>query len=144
MKASTLVCCFSGKNTNQCIKNGSGRLEVFCEKGVLRNVAKFTENTCARVSFLIKLQASPCIFIKKDTLVQVFSCKFCKISKKTFLKNTFERMLLETLVKYTYSQWNIVVKGNSNMLEKSEYRNFLNCFLWKFSGSSKRTAVFDV
>ena len=26
-------------------------------KGVLRNFAKFTENTCARVSFLIKLQA---------------------------------------------------------------------------------------
>ena len=32
----------------------SSRPEVFCEKGVLRNVAKFTGNTCARVSFLIK------------------------------------------------------------------------------------------
>ena len=99
MKASTLVCCFSGKKTNQCIKNGSGRLEVFCEKGVLRNFAKFTGNTCARVSFLIKLQAAPatllkkglwhrcfpvCNFIKKETLAQVFSCEFCEISKNTF------------------------------------------------------------
>ena len=39
--------------------------EVFCKKGVLGNFAKFTENTCARVSFLIKLQASAGNFIKK-------------------------------------------------------------------------------
>ena len=31
--------------------------EVFYKKGVLRNFAKITENTCARVSFLIELQA---------------------------------------------------------------------------------------
>ena len=30
---------------------------MFCKKGVLRNFAQFTENTCARVSFLIRLQA---------------------------------------------------------------------------------------
>ena len=40
------------------------------------------ENTCATVSFLIKLQA--CNFIKKDTLAQVFSCEFCEISQNTF------------------------------------------------------------
>ena len=33
------------------------------------------ENTCDRVSFLIKLQ---------ETLAQVFSCEFCEISKNTF------------------------------------------------------------
>ena len=38
------------------------------------------ENTCARVSFLIKLQA----FIKKETLAQVFSSEFCEISENTF------------------------------------------------------------
>ena len=32
------------------------------------------ENTCARVSFLMKLQA----------VAQVFSCDFCEISKNTF------------------------------------------------------------
>ena len=41
------------------------------------------ENICARVSFLIKLQALG-NFIKKMTLAQVFSCEFCKISKSTF------------------------------------------------------------
>ena len=33
----------------------SSRPEVFCKRGVLRNFAKVTENTCTRVSFLIKL-----------------------------------------------------------------------------------------
>ena len=36
------------------------------------------ENTCARLSFLIKLQAEACNFIKKETLIQVFSCEFCE------------------------------------------------------------------
>ena len=35
------------------------------------------ENTCARVSILIKLQA----FIKIETLVQVFSCAFWRRSR---------------------------------------------------------------
>ena len=39
------------------------------------------ENTCARVSFLINS-------IKKETLAQVFSCKFCEISKNTFFHRT--------------------------------------------------------
>ena len=34
------------------------------------------------MSFLIKLQA--CNFIEKETLTQVFSCEFCKISKNIF------------------------------------------------------------
>ena len=45
--------------------------EVFYKKGVLRNLAKFTENTCARVSFL-KFQASVCDIINKETLTAVF------------------------------------------------------------------------
>ena len=46
------------------------------------------ENTCARVSFLIKLQAEVFNFIKKETLAQVFSCEFCEISKNTFFHRT--------------------------------------------------------
>ena len=42
------------------------------------------ENICAGVSFLIKLQAGACIFIKKETLAQVSPCDFCEISKNTF------------------------------------------------------------
>ena len=42
------------------------------------------QNTCARVSFLVKLQAQACNIIKKETLAQVFSFGFCEISKNTF------------------------------------------------------------
>ena len=47
------------------------------------------ENTCVRVvSFLIKLQALACNFIKKETLKQVFSCQFCEISESIFSYRT--------------------------------------------------------
>ena len=44
------------------------------------------ENTCARLSFLIKLQA--CNLIKKETVAQVFSFEFWEISKNTFFQGT--------------------------------------------------------
>ena len=40
------------------INCGSNRREESCKKGVLKNFAKFTGKTVARVSFLIKLEAS--------------------------------------------------------------------------------------
>ena len=80
----------------------SNRPEVFSKKGVLKNFAKSQENTCARVSFLIKLLFQGCNLIKKDALTQMFSCEFCKIVKpwkflniaKPFLQNTSERLFL--------------------------------------------------
>ena len=45
-------------------------------------------NSCTKVSFLIKLQAESCSFIKKETLVQVFSCEFCEISENTCFYRT--------------------------------------------------------
>ena len=46
------------------------------------------ENTCARVSFLIKLLAWPGTLLKKETLAQVLSCEFSEISKNTFFHRT--------------------------------------------------------
>ena len=40
------------------------------------------ENTCARVSFSIKLPQA-CNFIKKETLAQVLFCEFREISRNT-------------------------------------------------------------
>ena len=39
--------------------------EVFCEKAVVINFAKFTGNTCARASLLIRLQVAPETLLKK-------------------------------------------------------------------------------
>ena len=62
---------------------------VLCKKVFLEISQNSQENTCARVSFLIKLQAETCNFIKKETLAQVFSCEFCEISKNTFFIEHF-------------------------------------------------------
>ena len=45
-------------------------------------------NTCVRIAFLIKLQASDYNFIKKETLAQVFSCELCEIYTNTFSYRT--------------------------------------------------------
>ena len=46
------------------------------------------KNTCARISFLIKLQAEAFNSINKETLVQVFSSEFCEIFKNFFFYRT--------------------------------------------------------
>ena len=53
------------------------------QEKLLREILQSSqENSYARFSFLIKVQA--CIFIKKETLAQVFSCELCENSKNTF------------------------------------------------------------
>ena len=70
------------------VHNRSSRPEVFCEKGILRNFAKFTRKYLYQRLFLIKLLAMARNFIKKESLTQVFSCEFCEISKNTFFYRT--------------------------------------------------------
>ena len=57
--------------------------EVFCRKGALRNFAKCRGKPLYLSLILIKLHASACNFIKKETLAQVLYCEFCEISKNT-------------------------------------------------------------
>ena len=64
-------------NLIQAGKDRSSRPEVFCKKGGLRNFATFTRKHLCQS-----------LFFKKETLVQVFSCEFCEISKNTFSYRT--------------------------------------------------------
>ena len=68
--------------------NRSSHPEVFVEKAFLEISQNSQESTCARVSFSIKFQAEACNFIQKETLAQLFSCEFCKISKNSFSYRT--------------------------------------------------------
>ena len=54
------------------------------KKVFLKILQNSQEKTCGRVSFLIKLQASACIFIKKEALAQLFCSEFCDIFQCTF------------------------------------------------------------
>ena len=67
-----------------CIKCRSSRPDVFCEKGVLRNLAKFTGKHLCQSPFFNKVAGAASNFIKKETLAKVFSCEFCEISKNIF------------------------------------------------------------
>ena len=74
------------------------------KKGVLKNFRKFTGKHLRQSLFFNKiggLRPVACNFIKKETLAQVFSCEFCEISKNTFSKNTFGRLLLDLVTDNT-------------------------------------------
>ena len=55
---------------------------------VLRNFTKFTEKHLCQGLFFNKVAGEACNFIKKETLIQVFSCEFCEISKNIFSYRT--------------------------------------------------------
>ena len=80
LKVSSTVC------NCHCSGSRSSHQRCSLKKGVLNNIAKFTrKHLCGtKVSFLIKLQAWTCNFIKKEALAQAFSCEFCDIFKNIF------------------------------------------------------------
>ena len=58
-------------------------------KRVLRNFAKFTgKYICQRLFFNKVAALRPATLLKKESLAQMFSCKFCEISKNTFFHRT--------------------------------------------------------
>ena len=68
---------------------------MLCKKGVLRNFTKSTGKYLRQSLFFDKVAGRrPATllkknFIKKETLVQVFSCELCEISKNTFFTEHF-------------------------------------------------------
>ena len=78
----------------------SSRPEVLCKKGVLRleTSPNSQENTCARVSFLIKLQVRkttlPESVSKKRLWHRCFPKNFGKFLRTPFVQNTYGRLLL--------------------------------------------------
>ena len=66
-------------NTFQTFK--ISRLEVFCKKGVLRNLAKFTRKHLCQSLFFNK---GPDTLLKKRLWCMCFPVNFCQISKNTF------------------------------------------------------------
>ena len=74
-------CCSKYLKLARQIKELQKRRQRCSVKNVLRNFTKFTgKHLCQSLE--------TCSFIKKDTLVQVFSREFCEISKNTFFHRT--------------------------------------------------------
>ena len=69
-----------------CIFVRSNLQKYSIQIGVLKNFTKFTENTCTRISIFI--------FIKNQTLAQVFSREFSEIFQNTFFSELLRWLLL--------------------------------------------------
>ena len=68
---------------------------MFCKKGVLTNVAKFTrKHLRERLAFNEVGDLQSLTLSKKDILAQMFTCKFCEISHNAFFKETLWWLLL--------------------------------------------------
>ena len=82
--------------------------ERFFKKSVMSNFAEFTRKHLRRnlLFYRVKLSRSATVdlFIKCESLAQVFSCEFCKICKNTVFAEHYRRLLLIAAV-------SIVVKG---------------------------------
>ena len=95
-------------------------------KGVLRNFAKFTGKNLCHGLFVNKVVGLACNFIKKETLAQVFSREFCKISQNTFLQNTSGRLLLNLIKNHISSyQEKIIQSRFSAFCMISASKNYL-------------------
>ena len=89
-----------GVNTRQNFsfrKTGADTRGVLLKKVFSKILQNLQGNTCDRDSFLKKLQAEACNFIKKETLAQMFSYQFCEI-----FKNTSAWLLLKRHVKNSF------------------------------------------
>ena len=92
--------------------------EVFSEKVVLKNFAKFTVKKLCKSLFFLKVAGFRPASLLKKTLAYVLSCEFCKISKNTFFKEDLRWLLLHVLRK----QCSIKIVG---LLKKAVPQN--NC-----------------
>ena len=95
------------QNTSNFIKFGSSRPEVFCKKGVLRNLTKFTEKHQYQSLSLNKVAGQACNFIKKRLSCRCFPVNFVKFLRTPFLIEHLCWMLLQIEVYFTcYSSQN--------------------------------------
>ena len=68
---------------NNVVSNRSSHQELFHEKGVLKNFAKFVKKHLCWSLFVNKVET------------QVFTCAFCKIFKNNFFIEHLQRLLLK-------------------------------------------------
>ena len=105
-------------------------------KKVFLNISQNSqENTCARVSSLIKFQAEPYNFIKTETLAQVFSFEFCEIFKNTFFTEHLWTNTSKNILTFTDSDASTSTDsvGSSSACCSAffvEYHNFLSQIQW--------------
>ena len=92
----------------------SSRSEVFCKKGVFKNVTKFTRKHLYQRFFFNKVAGFQPATLFKETPVQMFFCEFCDYFKSTFF---VEHLWMATSVDKQ--------KWNQNFQTKTSKRSIL-------------------
>ena len=109
--------------------------EVFCKKRCFLKFRKIQrENTCVRVSFLIKLQAKACNFIKKRLWYRSFSVNFSKFAKNIFFTEHLCATVSEPFrcaLKYTYSEY-LKYENKNNKKQEWSKSTLTYTLSWKF------------
>ena len=95
----------------------------------LEILQKFTGKQCARVSVLIKLQASACNFIKKETLTRCFLVNFAKFLRKPLVTEHLRWLLLQhrcfTVTPAKYLRTSILMNICERLLLATGGRRFI-------------------
>ena len=66
-----------------------------------------------RFSFLIKLQAETCNFIKKQALTQVFSSEFCEMFRNTFFVENLWWLILTHIPQHLPLKYHMILQTHS-------------------------------
>ena len=88
------------------------------------------ENTCSRVSFLIKLQAwGMQLYLKRDSVTSDFLGEFCKISKNAFSYRTTP--VAASACEYFTVNRAFCWEGKTSWEKRKENLNKITNFLWE-------------
>ena len=108
----------------------------------IKNFKKFTGKHLCQSLFFNK------VFIKKETLAQVFSCKFCETSKNTFSCRTppvaatilvLYLFITHPCIFYIFHQvetFKFIISGletNDSLINETNFLSFLSLFVYSFS-----------
>ena len=108
----SLLCGFEGKKI---LKKGwgSGKKYPWTESGIVYLLVREKKITALKLLYRSSHLQLPeaCNFIKNETLTEMFSCKFCEISKNTLLHRTPTVAASNCSHFRVYRKWKSVQRG---------------------------------
>ena len=91
----------AGKRSNSCS-------QIYLKTGVFLRFCNIRRKTPVLDSLFNKVaELKACVFIKKETPTQEFSCEYCKIFKSSFLQNTCSLYFSEILCDNRYNIYQV-------------------------------------
>ena len=114
----------------------SATRDVLCRKVFLK-ISQNSQEKPVPESLFNEATSKACNFIKKETMTQVFSCKYCETYKNSFFYRTPRRWMLLNVASY-YSDFSMTYVN----------RNY-HCFghmdgVWRYCGNMRKCMVWGL